>query len=279
MSHTHATPRYLTSKQSVDDRARSRRVRNRLLADLPENPRVVEAGSGVGNSVPTLMEWGVTPESYRGVDADADIVAFAHGFVPRVLRRRGYEVEATGGGCRVGRTPVEFERGDALNLLPEADADLLIAQSFLDLVPIEEALDAVSDALSPGGLVYAPLTFDGVTLFQPSHPADEQVLEAYHEAIDGTPGRDSRAGRHLIDRLPADELLAVDSSDWIVRSTAGGYPTDERYFLACILGFVADVVEDVDGGEEWLSIRRNQLAAGELSFVAHGYDLLWRPTE
>lgn len=177
--------------------------------------------------------------------------------------------------------PGGVRAGDALTALSGADADLLVAQSFLDLVPLEEALDAVADALAPGGLAYAPLTFDGVTLFQPEHPADERVVAAYHRAIDRSPGRDSRAGRRLIDRLRGreDRLLAVAASDWIVRPVDGRYRADERYFLDCILGFVADAIDGVDGAEEWLATRREQLSAGTLTFVAHGYDLLWARPE
>lgn len=282
MSQSHARQRYLTAKQSVDDRARSRRVRAELLERAAERPDVVEAGCGVGNSVPLLLEWGLDPTSYRGVDADADIVEFARAFVPKLLRRRGYPAEETATGCRVGSGPAEttisVETDDALAALPGADAELLVAQSFLDLVPIAEALDGIARALAPGGLAYAPLTFDGVTLFQPEHPADERVVAAYHRAIDGSPGRDSRAGRRVVDRLRGREerLVAVDASDWILRPVDGSYPADERYFLACILEFVADAIDDVDGAEEWLVTRREQLAAGALTFVAHGYDLLWR---
>jgi hypothetical protein len=106
-------------------------------------------------------------------------------------------------------------------------------------------------------------------------------VDAYHRAIDATPGRDSRAGRRLLDRLHRDgsDLLAVGASDWIVRPVDGSYRADERYFLDCILGFVADAITDVPGGDEWLATRRRQLADGDLTFVAHGYDLLWRAGE
>jgi hypothetical protein len=271
----HARPRYLTAKRSVDARARDRRVRDRLLDTLPEHPRIGEAGCGTGLSVPTLHDWGVTPRSYHGFDTDPGIVAFARWLVPRVLRRRGFNA---------ARTDITFGVGDALRLVPEAAPtdgfDLVLAQSFLDLVPIERALGALGRAVVADGLVYAPLTFDGETVFLPEHPEDEQVVKAFHAAIDATPGRDSRVGRHLLDRLRgrADRVEAVAASDWIVRpSPDGSYPADERYFLACILGFVADALEDVEGGEAWLETRRRQLRAGELTYVAHGYDLLWRP--
>lgn len=281
MSHSHAQRRYLTAKRSVDDRARSRRVRARMLDTVPERPHVVEAGCGVGTSVASLRDWGIRPASYRGVDADADIVAFARSFLPKLLRRRGDAAEETAAGCRLdddGGTSITYETGDALTALPGAEADLLLAQSFLDLVPLDDALAAITSALAPGGLAYAPLTFDGVTVFQPDHPADERVIAAYHDAIDDTPGRDSRAGRRLINRLRGREenLLAVAASDWIVRPVDGRYREDERYFLACILEFVADALEGVDGAENWLATRREQLSGGELTFVAHGYDLLWQ---
>lgn len=282
MSHDHARRRYLTAKRSVDDRARSRRVRARMHKTVVEQPQVVEAGCGAGTAVASLRDWGISPATYRGVDADPDIVVFARSFLPKLLRRRGYAAAETADGCRLdgesSRTPVTFETGDALTVLPGADADLLIAQSFLDLVPLEEALDAIVRALAPGGVAYAPLTFDGVTLFQPEHPADERVVAAYHDAIDETSGRDSRAGRRLVDRLQGreEDLLAVAASDWIVRPVDGRYRADERYFLACILEFVAGATESVDGADDWLGTRREQLSDGALTFIAHGYDLLWQ---
>jgi SAM-dependent methyltransferase len=255
----HADPAYLTAKRTVDDRALDRRVRDHLLAELPDAPRVLEAGPGVGATVDRLADWGVGG-TYRGVDADADVVAAAR------------ERHADGAGA------IAFEAGDALTAFDGEDADLLVAQSFYDLVPVDRATDAFADALRPGGLLYAPITFDGETVFQPDHPADDAVTAAYHDAIDAAPGRDVHAGRHLLDHLrrrPGD-LLAVGASDWVVRPRDGAYPADERHFLDAILGFVADAVADVDGAGDWLDTRRRQVDDATLSYVAHGYDILYR---
>ena len=281
--HEHARRRYLTAKRSVDERARDRRVRDRLLDMLPADPVVAEAGCGAGLTLPALYEWGVRPSSYHGVDVDAGIVAFARHVAPRVLRRRGVDAVGTEGGCRVGDADIEFAAGDALQALPAMDSagevDLLLAQSFLDLVPLERALDVAEAVVSPDGLVYAPLTFDGETVFQPAHPADDRVLAAFHDAIDATPGRDSRAARHVREHLRERDarVEAVGSSDWVVRPVGGAYREDERFFLERILSFVADAVADVDGADEWLSTRRAQLARGGLTYVARNHDLLFRP--
>ena len=269
---SHADERYLEAKRTVDDRALNRRVRDCLLGELPEAPRVLEAGAGTGVTVPRLLDWGVTAGGYRGVDRDAGVLDVAR-------ERRCAELggEPTEDGFRVGDLTARFEQGDALDALPTDDGDLVVAQSFLDLVPVDEALDAFTAALDPGGLVYAPITFDGKTIFQPDHPADDRVVAAYHDDIDARPGRNAHAGRHLLDRCRerAGDLLAVGASDWVVRPREGEYPADERFFLATILSFVESAV-DVPGIDAWLRTRRRQLSEGTLTYVAHGYDVCYR---
>jgi len=277
----HAATRYLESKRSVDERARSPRVRDRLLAALPEAPRVVEAGCGTGVTVPTLLEWGVDAATYLGIDSDPGVVDFARAVRPRELRRRGYDARVADGTLSVGDLTAAFEIGDALAALRAAsEADLVVAQAFADLVDPGALIDAAESALRPGGLAYLPITFDGGSIFQPDHPADRAVERAYHAAIDARPDRDSHAGRHLADlcRRRAGTLLAIESSDWIVRPRGHGYPADESYFLERILDFVADALSnaDVDRGRDWLESRRRQLRGGELIYVAHQYDLLYR---
>ena len=286
----HAAARYLESKRSVDDRARSRRVRDRLLDALPAEPRVFEAGCGTGATVPKLHEWGVGA-TYRGVDRDAGVVAFAREVRPRAFRRAGRAVTDTDDGFAVGDLTAGFAVGDALSAARAEDgaADLFVAQAFADLVELPELVDAAEAALAPGGLAYFPITFDGGTVFQPDHPADDAVEAAYHATIDDRPGRDVRAGRHLADLLRRrdGDLLAVDGSDWVVRPRESEYPADEAYFLKRILGFVEGALLGGDGSldasgrteadiEAWLATRREQVAAAELTYVAHQYDLLYR---
>jgi len=277
----HAATRYLEAKRSVDERARSPRVRDRLLAELPEAPRVVEAGCGTGVTVPTLLEWGVDAAAYRGVDSDAGVVDFARAVRPPELRRRGYDARVADGTVSVGDLTAAFETGDALTALrAESEADLVVAQAFADLVDPGALIDAAESALRPGALAYLPITFDGGSIFQPDHPADRAVERAYHAAIDARPDRDTHAGRHLADlcRQRAGTLLAIASSDWIVRPRGHGYPADEAYFLERILDFVADTLADaeVDRDGDWIDSRRRQLRDRELTYVAHQYDLLYR---
>ena len=279
----HAATRYLEAKRSLDDRALSPRVRDRLLAHLPDEPRICEAGCGTGATVPRLLAWGVDSGSYRGVDRDEEVIAFARHVRPAALRYAGRDTVDTDRGFRIDDLSITFETGDALDVFAENSADLFVAQAFADLVPLAELIDTFESVLGPGGVAYLPITFDGGTVFQPGHPRDDAIEHAYHRAIDRLPGRDVTAGRHLADLLrerPGD-LLAMASSDWIVRPRGSGYLADERYFVARILEFIDELLsnadEHVNGLEEWLTTRRRQLSDDELLYVAHQYDLLYRP--
>ena len=276
---------YLEAKRTVDKRALNRRVRRHLIDAVPSDPRVFEAGSGTGVTVPRLFDWGFEPRSYIGVDCDETLVEYARTVCPAELRRRGHDAVDTATGCRMDDRSFDFLVDDALQAAAERtdDADLVVAQSFMDLITLEEAISSFEQTLVPGGLAYFPLTFDGGTIFQPDHPADSAIERAYHEHIDAMDCRDSRAGRHLAALLGERDgtLLAMGASDWVIRPTGGDYPAHEERFLATILGFVEDALAnaDVHESDDWLATRRQQLSDGELVYIAHQYDLLYRTPE
>lgn len=270
---SHADVAYLEAKRSVDDRALAPQVQDRLFAELPPAPRVLEAGAGTGVTVPRLVAGGVTAGSYRGVDRSEAVLSHA-----RDRRAAELDADRTTDGFRVRDLTVRFEQGDALEAFVDERADLLVAQSFLDLVPLDRAITTFEEALGPGGLLYAPLTFDGTTVFQPDHPADEEMMAAYHDHIAAQPGRDPHAGRHVLESLRRRDgrILAVAASDWIVRPIGDEYPAEEARFLEAILDFVAAGTGSVGAASAWCSSRRDQLAAAELSYIAHQYDILYR---
>lgn len=254
--------RYLAAKRTVDDRALNRNVRETLARAVLPKPdlRIIEVACGIGTMIPRLQGWGLLGEGagYRGIDTDPTSISTA---------REAY-----------GDPHVRFERADFCDWPAEPGCDLLVASAFLDLADLDRALPHLHRYLKPGGLAYFPLNFDGLTVFEPAHPQDDAVMNAYHASMDARPtGGSSRTGRRLFTALPETgfEILAAGASDWIVHPVPGGaYPADEAYFLRHILYFFEGSCTGVEGLEGWLAVRRRQVEAGELVYLAHQVDFL-----
>ena len=184
---------------------------------------------------------------------------------------------------------VHAELGSYLESAHEALADVLIANAVLDLVDVPAVLPGLLRLLVPGGVYWFTINYDGESIFEPGHPHDDQVMQAYHRDMDervryGLAG-ESRTGRRLFRYLRAAgaPALAAGSSDWVVSvGPDGNYPDDEAYFLRSILSTIQDAlrsrpdrVEPADLAD-WLAVRGRQLAAGELVYLAHQLDFVGR---
>ena len=84
-------------------------------------------------------------------------------------------------------------------------------------------------------------------------------------------------GRRLIAVLDQDTgAVAVRPSDWLVRPRADGYTPEAEQFLEHIIGLIEAAVPETPERAAWVHRRRAEVAAGELWYVAHQYDLLYR---
>ncbi len=293
MTDTIDFTRYLASKRAVDDRALNRGVWQTLAGALDgalpqDRPlRVLEVGAGIGTMVERCVEWGLfsradSDVSYTAIDSEQSNI--------EVARRRLAHL-ASGGeaGLRLRLETAnlyEFAaRGENRHRF-----DLIVAHALLDLLHLPAALPVLLQMVRPAGLFYFSINFDGATLFLPEvdPELDAQIEALYHRSMDtrtadGQPSGDSRTGRKLFHALQAcgAEVLAAGSSDWVVHPVGGAYPADESYFLSCILHFVETTLRghpELHAGEfaAWLTTRRQQLARGELLYVAHQLDYCGR---
>ncbi|SNR56073.1 hypothetical protein [Halorubrum vacuolatum] len=188
-----------------------------------------------------------------------------------------------------GVVTVRAISADAMAFLADADPDAVIGCAFLDLLR-EPAVDELFARLPAGCLCYFPITFDGVTLFEPpTRPdLDDRITERYHADMRrrANPG-DPHAGRRLVTRATRDhDLLAAGSADWVVApgledAPPDGYPADEAYFLGHIVETVRgaladDPAMDDDALAEWVADRHADIDAGRLIYLAHQLDVLLR---
>ena len=286
-------PRYLLSKQTVDDRALNKDVVQALRTHLPPEPvRIIEVGAGIGTMLKRLVEWDLfcTGEYLLVDDSDANI-AYAREWLPQWAAEAGLEVESiktnrlrlTGDRHDVD---IRLEPGDVFDFIRrnESPADILIAHAFLDLLPMPESLDKL--LLLTRNLAWLTINFDGVSTLLPEIDCafDQQIESLYHVSMDRRPsGGDSHAGRRLFHYLHAldVEILAAGGSDWIVHANRGQYPADEKYFLQHVLSFFENSLKGFDElkgptFENWLAARHEQIERGDLVYIAHQVDYLVR---
>ncbi|MGB7873234.1 MAG: hypothetical protein WBL25_02535 [Anaerolineales bacterium] len=284
-------PRYLLSKQTVDDRALNKDVLAALRTNLLEEPlTIVEVGGGIGTMLARLLRWEVISQAeYTLVDEMEENIQFALGWLPEWARENGLQTEEVGENqlrlydstLDVHVKMVQADVFDFIGRKPEP-ADLLIAHAFLDLLPMPESLPKLLSLTKD--LAWLTLNFDGMTTFEPViDPAlDTKIEQLYHESMDVRPGGgDSLSGRHLFGHLKqaGAKLDAVGASDWVVYSVDGRYPADETYFLQFILHFFEESLEnhpklDATAFKDWIGERRSQVERGELVYLAHQMDFL-----
>lgn len=291
MSIEYSFPRYLLSKQSVDDRALNKDVFNALKASLPESPvRIIEVGAGIGTMIRRLIRWDVLRKAdYVLVDEMTENIEYASAWIPQWAEETGLSVERSAQDLfRVfdesRDVRIRLERADVFDFIQKnkTPADLLIAHAFLDLLPMPESLSKLLTLTN--SLAWLTLNFDGVTTLEPliDERLDALIEDRYHATMDTRPtGGSSRSGRLMFSHLKEAraEIIAAGSSDWVVHPHGGKYPQDEAYFLHFILHFFKQSVWTCpelteEKFEAWQQARHQQIKRGELTYIAHQLDFL-----
>jgi len=287
--------RYLAAKTTVDDRALNGHVLAELRRLMPAGaPRVLEVGAGLGTMVARLVDWGVLGAGeYTLLDTDRPLLADSRRWLHDWAAARGLRSDPLPDGLQVGELRVRLvhaELGSYLEANHEALADVLIANAVLDLVDVPAILPGLLRLLAPGGVYWFTINYDGESIFAPGHRRDDQIMQAYHRDMDervryGRPAGESRTGRHLFRHLRSAGAppLAAGSSDWVVSAGPDGtYAGDEAHFLRSILSTIKDALrvrqDWVDPADlaDWLAVRDRQVAAGELTYIAHQLDFAGR---
>lgn len=288
-------PRYLLSKQSVDDRALNKDVLSVLKASMPDAPlTITEVGGGIGTMLARLLRWDVISQAdYTLVDEMDENIKFAKKWLPEWAEANGFSVDASQAVHHQLRIynethdiHLKLVQADVFDFIAEnpSPTDLLIAHAFLDLLPMSESLPKLF--MLTKDLAWLTINFDGVTTLEPviDRELDANIERLYHESMEARQsGGDSLSGRHLFGYLKQAgvQVGAAGSSDWLVYPINGKYPFDETYFLYFILSFFEQSLgnhPDIDkiAFADWLGKRREQVARGELVYIAHQIDFLVR---
>lgn len=295
--------RYLAAKKSVDDRALNQHVWRSLVRNLAHIPpakplRILEIGSGIGTMLERMLEWDLLSYAeYTAIDSEPENIIHVRRRLPDWAAAHGYrcQQESQNNWRLAGqdsRIKASFENCDLFQFITRESGrnewDLLVAHAFLDLMDIPNTLKQIKKFLTPQGLVYFTINFDGTTILEPEidPELDELIQTLYHQTMDrritdGRPSGDSRAGRHLFEYLKHSgfQVLDAGASDWIVFPETQGYPEDEAYFLHFIIHTIQQALSgnprlDSKRFANWVNERHTQIERGELVYIAHQLDFL-----
>ena len=132
---------------------------------------VVDLGAGTGSTYRTFGQHGFSAgftSTWRLVDNDRELLVEAARRADQNRRIEAYDLDL-----------------NQVALLPLTQVRLITASALFDLVsaPFVDRLIAAVDAVSAGRAVgiYAALNYNGSTCWDPAHPLDQQVLEAFNE--------------------------------------------------------------------------------------------------
>lgn len=238
---------WLRLREPFDHRARSRALAEAFAALLPERPRLVELGGGLGSGL-----------RYLSGHVGADWVLVDHD--PALLARVG--------GARTLRHDLRDLGG--LDL----DVDGVTCQALLDLCSVRFLAELAAWVASRRVPLLAALTVDGRVDWDPVDPLDAEVQAAFrvHQLGDrgfgDSPG--PRAAAVLADQLGMrGYTVRTERADWIIAATDVDMV---REMVNGTAGAAVEVHPEPERVEVWRSRRLSQL--GSLSLRVGHIDLL-----
>ncbi|HZA67144.1 MAG TPA: hypothetical protein VE592_09340 [Geminicoccaceae bacterium] len=272
---------WLALREPYDHAARSAALADRFAAAVGAAPSLIDLGCGTGSNLRYLAPRIRGPQRWQCVDHDPALLDAARAALQDWCARRGWPCRSCCGDLILARPGgdirVEFGQLDlARDGLPARAGAGLTGSALLDLTSaawLEELVAWCGDAP-----LLITLSFDGRLAFEPAMPEDAEVRRRFiaHQRTDKGFGKalGPDAAPYLAERLRARaRAVTLEPADW--RLGPGDVPLI-RATLAGIVAAAREVRDDPDL-ERWASLRRHQLAAGNLRLTIGHLDLLALP--
>ncbi len=186
---------WLRLREAADLRARNRAVAAALERHFAASSgvKVVDLGCGTGANLRALRAYLPNPQIWRLVDHDPALLAAAHAATADFA---GNPIAAA----------VSFVLADlAADIAPVLadDSDLVTAAAFFDLVSANW-IECFATTLADRRIaLHAALIYDGNETWTPAHPADDDILAAFHVHQGGDKGFGPAAGPKAAAQLAA----------------------------------------------------------------------------
>ncbi|MCP5357007.1 MAG: class I SAM-dependent methyltransferase [Pseudomonadales bacterium] len=250
---------WLDLREPADLAARDSGLLKTLVNHLPAHARIVDLGSGTGSTLRALRGTSSVGYRWRLLDIDPLLLAEAR--------------------HRHGDTPsLETLQTDLneVDRLPLQDADLVSASALFDLVS-QDFVNRLCPRLAAHRLAfYAALNYDGQMRWDPRHPLDGAVTDAFNQDQRRDKGFGPALGPEATDALrvalqQAGYQVDVADSPWQLG------PNQERLARELFAGIAAAVKGALGEAavNDWLDFRLSHAGSGHC-IVGH-QDILALP--
>jgi len=260
---------WLTLREPYDLAARNGEVAAAVADSIADQPSVaiVDLACGTGSTLRALSPCLKPRQDWRLADNDLGLLARAAGSTP-----------PSGGSV----TPMALDLARDLEAALDGAVDLVTTSALLDLVSAEWLERLAVEAAVRRLPVYAALTYDGRAVLEPPDRLDEAIVAAVnrHQRLDKGfgPALGPTAGAAALARFEAvGYALVQGTSDWLFA------PPDRQIQNEVLVGWASAAREigGVSQGEivDWLTRRRDHVAAGRSSMRVGHIDFFARPTD
>lgn len=290
---------YLDAKYSLDSRSLNRDVLENLQQALAaqQHWRCLDLGTGTGAMPKRLID--LAPNAsldILGLDCDAHLIELATARLTWNLHELGFRTERSGrmiSADRNGkRVHIAFECASMLDRKLDdriGQFDLISAHQFMDLVPLQPAIEKIVKLLTSGGLFYSTLNYDGETALFPTYSDQEieyKILENYNRSmedrrVNGLQTGGAFSGRRLIGALASAEcwISSYGSSDWNITPVNRAYRDQDVHCLKSLLAMIHVEASESSSFDPktlagWISDRSAAIDAGILGMIVHQLDVL-----
>jgi len=275
------SPDWLDLRESADHRARNAELAERLASCLADRDRVtvVDLGCGLGSNLRGL--WRALParQSWRLVDHDPALLAGARARLAAwadTARDDGDALVLEKDGRRLEVTFSQADLAGDLDAALGERPDLVTAAALFDLCGADWIAHFARAVADRAALFHTVLTYDGQETWEPPHPADPAVREAFvsHQGEDKGFGvaAGPAATRHLASAFAARGYEThVGESPWRLEA-----PRDAALIAALAEGQAQAVAETGRVAPETMESWRAARGAATAATIGHK-DLLCRP--
>ncbi|MEM1399460.1 MAG: class I SAM-dependent methyltransferase [Pseudomonadota bacterium] len=254
---------WLAARRRLDHSSRSETPLDfrDTLAQRAEPITIVDLGAGTGSNIDFLAPRLPVEQRWRLVEVDPALRAAAQFDRTNVI-------------------DVDWRGDDLSNRLRDVlhgPIDLITGSALLDLVSADWMEQLVDLMVEKQAHFHFALTYDGAHRFDPQHPLDTVVIEAFNRHQQTDKGFGPALGPLASER--ASKLLTNHGYQIVEVSTPWHIGPGESDFAAELVSGIAHAASDISAGlgENWQEDRLHDAKSGNLSITVGHCDLFAWP--